>query len=114
MRTPKQWVYLWSQSGAFDLVDSILEGEKIVEAIQKEALSSPMANISDQRELELAQSIADNERIRADQLYEQMIKWRNKYHEARRYLRQANKGAERNNLVIQLQSEQIKKLMPLL
>jgi hypothetical protein len=112
MRTPKQWVHIWSQSKASNLINSILEGEQIVEAIQKEALSNAMTKISDKKELETAQTIISNQRIQNDFLNQEVIKWREKYHEARRYLRQANKGAERNNLIIQLQSEQIKKLMP--
>ena len=83
----------------------------LIEEVQKDALSDPLANISDQRELEIAQSIAYNERIRADQLHEQMMKWREKYHEARRYLRAANKGAERTNMVMRLQSETIRKIL---
>ena len=43
-----------------------------------------------------------NERIRADQLYDQMMKMQDKWHEARRYLRAANKGAEKNSIALKL------------
>jgi len=46
--------------------------------------------------------IAMNERIRADQLYDQMMAMRHKWHEARRLLRAANKGAERNAKALEL------------
>lgn len=46
--------------------------------------------------------IAMNERIRADQLYDQMMKMQDKWHKARRYLRAANKGAEKNSIALKL------------
>jgi len=55
--------------------------------------------------------IAMNERIRADQLYDQMMKMKDKWHEARRYLRAANKGAERNNMVMRLQAQTINEML---
>jgi len=114
MRTPKQWVHIWSQSKASNLINSILEGEQIVEATQKEALSNAMKKISDKKELEIAQTIISNQRILTDYLNQEVIRWKEKYHESRRYLRQANKGAERNNLIIQLQAELINKLRSLI
>lgn len=73
-----------------------------IEAIQRDALSDPLVNATNQQELEMARSAAMNERIRADQLYDQMVKMRGKWHEARKHLRAANKGAERSNTAMQL------------
>ena len=75
---------------------------QFIEDIQQDALSDPLASATDQQELEMARSAAMNERIRADQLYEQMVKMRDKWHEARKHLRAANKGAERSHTAMQL------------
>jgi t-SNARE complex subunit (syntaxin) len=80
----------------------------LIEAIQRDALSDPLANESDQRELEMARSIAMNERIRADQLYDQMVKMRDRWHQTRNYLRAANKGAERSNMAMKLAHQKLK------
>lgn len=110
MKNPYEWQSYFAENLMHQTSYPVPTAE-FIEMVQRDALSDPLANISDQRELEMAQMIADNERIRADQLHEQMMKWREKYHEARRYLRAANKGAERNNMVMRLQSETIKKLL---
>lgn len=97
MKTTQEWLaYYWQEQGSGMVMT------EFIERIQKDALSDPLANLSDQQELELAKSFADNERIRADQLHEQLLKMREKWLEARRYLRAANKGAQRNAEVAQL------------
>lgn len=102
MKTPEFWINLWSQSGAFDLIDTTAEAAELIEAIQKDALSSLLPQTTDQEELEMAKAIAENERIRADQLEEKLQWMKERWHESRRYLRAANKGAERNALALQL------------
>ena len=110
MKTPEEWIDL---SGIFQRipVSELTYAKMLVEEIQKDALNDPYDQTTPQRELGIAQSIADNERIRADQLHAEMMKWREKYHEARRYLRQANKGAERNNMVMRLQAQTINEMI---
>lgn len=97
MKTPEEWdqellsnPFKWKSS--FHLIEDI----------QRDALSDRMANTTDQQELEMARSIADNERIRGDRLYDEMIQMRAKWHEARKHLRAANKGAERNAIALSL------------
>lgn len=107
MKTPDQWETEWFYSEVNTRTSHI----EFIEAIQKDALSDPMAQTTDQQELEMAKNIAMNERIRADQLYDEMMRMRAKWHEARRYLRSANKGAERNNMVMQLQAATIQKFL---
>lgn len=109
MKTPEAWMeeYISHQIHHGDILADL---EQFVVAIQRDALNDPFANTTDQQELEMSQSIARNERIRADQLYDQMMKMRARWHEARRYLRAANKGAERNSQVIRLQAYEISQL----
>ena len=107
MKTPDEWFEIWDKRPP---MTTFAESRARIEEVQKDALNTPMANISDQRELEMAQFHADIERIRADQLHEEMIKWRDKYHEARRYLRQANKGAERCSVALELAQLRFKAL----
>jgi hypothetical protein len=111
MKTPMNWLL---ESHKFDNEwhdkDFKLKWLELIEAIQLDALGTAILKNSD-KELANARAIASNERIRANQLHEEMMKWREKYHEARRYLRQANKGAERNNMVMRLQAQTINKML---
>lgn len=75
---------------------------ELVEAIQRDAVEAVGTPLTNQQEIELAQSIAANERIRADQLHEQLLKMREKWLDARKHLRAANKGAERNAVALGL------------
>lgn len=102
MKTSHQWIEENSLSGALDHINSTQDAIEFIEAIQHDALSDPLANASDQQELEMARSSAMNERIRADQLHEQLLKMREKWLEARKHLRAANKGAERNAVALGL------------
>ena len=81
-----------------------------IEVIQLDAIGATILKNSD-KELATARAIASNERIRADQLHEEMIKMRAKWHEARKHLRAANKGAERNNMVMRLQAQTINEML---
>lgn len=98
MKPAEEWVSAiysesWSQTGSEQWTQL---WPRHVEAIQTDAIEAANPPLTNQQELELAHSIADNERIRADQLHDQLVKMREKWLEARRYLRAANKGAERN------------------
>ena len=101
MKTPLEW-----ENEALNTPGVLTSDYRIawefIEAIQKDALSDPMAKITDQQELDMANERAANERIRGDQLYDEMMRMRNKWHETRRYLRAANKGAERNSIALDL------------
>jgi len=85
--------------------------ETLIEDIQRDALNSPFVNTNDQQELEMMrdtnQRLAESVGIWEDKYKEMRAKW----HEARRYLRAANKGAERNNQVMRLQAHEISKLI---
>jgi hypothetical protein len=85
--------------------------EQFIEYVQRDALNSPFANPTDQEELEMTkQACRELEHIARlwQKNYEEM---KTKWHEARRYLRAANKGAERNNQVMRLQSYDISRLL---
>jgi hypothetical protein len=69
--------------------------QELVDMIQRDALEDPMASPTDQQELEMAKSAAD-------QLHDQLMKMREKWLEARKHLRAANKGAERNAVALNL------------
>ena len=107
MKTPLFWVDLWSHKKHFDLIGTYGEAIELVEAIQKDALSDPMVQISDQQEIELNKDIARQMEKTIERLQTELAEMRRKWHESRRYLRAANKGAERNAQVMQLQAHTI-------
>ena len=67
-----------------------------IEEIQKDALSDPMANTTDQQEHELLGDIAENLQYQLEVRTAELDAMRAKWLEARKHLRAANKGAERN------------------
>ena len=75
MKTPEAWIDENSQSGALDLIDSTSDAVELIEAIQRDAIKSKTF-------------VAD--------LEDKINHYREKWHEARKHLRAANKGAERN------------------
>jgi hypothetical protein len=112
MKTPEEWNEEYrDEVRRARVVDMKHLFTKFISTIQRETLADYMFQTTDQQELDMAKQIAYNERIRADQLHEQLLKMRDKWHETRRYLRQANKGAERNNMVMRLQAETIHNLL---
>ena len=90
MKTPTEWMEEW-----FPAMDTsnwpIAFTKAHIEAIQHDARESMEHAVQDW--------IAKAE--------EYKINW----HQARRYLRQANKGAERNNMVMRLQAADISSLL---
>jgi len=106
MKTPEEWKreILAMPAG----LPSILE---IIESIQHDALSDPLTSTTDQQELDMANECAANEHIRADQLFDEMVRMRAKWHECRRYLRAANKGAERNAKALALAQDNYWKMV---
>ena len=101
MKTPKEWQVFFAEKMMHHASYPVPPLEYI-EMVQRDALSDPLANSTDQQELEMARSAAMNERIRADQLHDQLLKMREKWLEARKHLRAANKGAERNAVALNL------------
>lgn len=99
MKTPEEWdnellnnPWKWKSSLQF------------IENIQKDALSNSMTNTTDQQELEMARRIAMNERIRADQLHEELMKWREECNETCRQQRKATKDEYKNALIAELET----------
>jgi hypothetical protein len=110
MKTPEEWraEYLHNarQHG-----ETMADLEQFIVAIQRDALNSPFANTTDQKELELAHDVNENLGYQIELLTDEVAYYKAKWHEARRYLRAANKGAERNNQVMRLQSYDIERLL---
>jgi hypothetical protein len=75
---------------------------EFIEAIQKDALSDPMAQTLDQHELEMVKDIAENLEYQLQVRTQELAEMREKWHEARKHLRAANKGAERNAQALEL------------
>ena len=101
MKTPQEWALETNSFSLMGWEDYV----QFIEDIQRDALSDPLASATDQQELAMAKSAALNERIRADQLHDQLLEMRERWLEARRYLRAANKGAERNAIALSLATE---------
>ena len=110
MKTPEEWraEYLHNarQHG-----ETMADLEQFIVAIQRDALNCPFANTTDQKELELAHDVNENLGYQIELLTDEVACYKAKWHEARRYLRAANKGAERNNQVMRLQSYDIERLL---
>jgi hypothetical protein len=101
MKTSQEWQDFFAKNMMHHTSYPVPPAE-FIEMIQRDALSDPLANATDQQELEMARSAAMNERIRGDQLHDQLLKMREKWLEARKHLRAANKGAERNSVALNL------------
>ena len=95
MKTPEEWTNDLTQFGD-GLLFPQAGAERFIERIQKDALSDPMAQTLDQHELELVKDIAENLQYNLEVRTAELDAMRAKWLEARRYLRAANKGAERN------------------
>ena len=110
MKTPEEWIQL---SGIFQRipVSEITYAEMLVEDIQRDALSDPLTKVTDQQELEM---LKDDLQKQASMILHYSNKaqtYKEKWHEARRYLRAANRGAERNNMVMRLQAQTISNIL---
>lgn len=100
MKSPEEWMEEW-----FPTNDSpnwpIVLTKAHIEAIQRDALR--MANCPE--------DLLEQAEINVKDFDEKMEFYKSKWHEARRYLRAANKGAERNNMVMRLQAADISSLL---
>lgn len=92
MKTAEEWMseYERMQINYFENFD------EFIEAIQQDALSDPMAQTLDQHELELVKDIAENLVYQLQIRDAELEAMREKWLQARKHLRAANKGAERN------------------
>lgn len=102
MKTPQEWREIAKQQTASKMLTT-----DFIEEIQKDALSDPFAQTTDQQEFEITKMVCDD-------LAEDVSVWKKKHEEmrekwlsARRHLRAANKGAERNAIILQLAASRI-------
>lgn len=69
---------------------------QFIESVQRDALSSPMADTTAQQEFEMTKGQCEKLEMDVEYWKAEVERMRVKWHEARRYLRAANKGAQRN------------------
>lgn len=93
MKTVKEWMVLWEQQFGAQPNNTLAS---FVEHIQRDALSS--RDCGDAAALASVQVLLDAAKASA-------MEYRNKWLEARKYLRAANKGAERNAIALSLATE---------
>ena len=97
MKTPEELLQVWISSCTGKAGTGMpFNPEGFIEYVQKDALSDPMAQTLDQHELELVRDVADRLERQLEARTAELDAMRAKWLEARRYLRAANKGAERN------------------
>jgi hypothetical protein len=110
MKTPREWMdeYIPYTRQHGNIAMGL---EEFIEAIQRDALNSPFANTTDQEEIDFARERAAIAEYEIKRLNHNVEVYKERWHQARRYLRAANKGAERNNQVMRLQSHDIARLV---
>lgn len=96
MKTPKDWLEGLKDHPDCRFVNPAAINRMFIEDIQRDALSDPMAQTLDQHELEMVKDIAENLEYQLQVRTQELAEMREKWHEARKHLRAANKGAERN------------------
>jgi hypothetical protein len=109
MKTPEEWKHELCKHG--EKVITWGDWYELIEAVQRDALTDTMADTTAQEEFEMTKSACEKLEIDVQYWKESWALMRDKWHEARRYLRAANKGAERNNQVMRLQSYDISRLL---
>jgi hypothetical protein len=96
MKTPEEWMEEWFPSN-----DSpnwpIVFTKAHIEAIQRDALNSSFANTSDEQEVAFANERVEMAQDEIKRLKHNIEVFKERWHQARRYLRAANKGAQRNH-----------------
>lgn len=101
MKTPEEWSNELTQFGD-GLIFPPDGARRFIERIQQDALSDPMAQTLDQHELEMVKDIAENLEYQLQVRTQELAEMREKWHEARKHLRAANKGAERSAKALEL------------
>lgn len=111
MKTPSEWAREWCHPPTYTRTISRAEFEVLIEAIQRDALSDIMADTTAQEEFEITKATCEKLEMDVEFWKSELEKMRLKWHEARRYLRAANRGAERNAMVMKIQSQDISRLL---
>lgn len=107
MKTAEEWIDENSQSGALDLINSTSDAVELIEAIQKDARDDTFTDTSVQQEYKILKDINEILQHKIDTQYEELASMRQKWLDARKHLRAANKGAERNAVALQLAASRI-------
>ena len=116
MKTSEKWINEWSQSGALDQVNGQTDfATELIEAIQKNAYTNPPTygeifnipttfppEITGESMVEALQDINENLQYQLDLRTQELVLMGEKWLKARKHLRTANKGAERNAIALQL------------
>ena len=98
MKTP----YAWKLEFEANLENFETDYVAMIEAIQRDALTDTMADTTAQEEFEMTKSMCESLKQQIEWCKERSREMQNKWHEARRYLRAANKGAQRNAEALEL------------
>lgn len=99
MKTPEK---LLNEPFPFDQMEGWDNAVAWIEAIQHDALTDTMADSTAQEEFEMTKSMCKSLEEQVEFWKEKAQEMRDKWHEARRYLRAANKGAQRNAEALEL------------
>lgn len=92
MKTPHGWKLEFQEN----LENFETDYVAMIEAIQRDALTDTMADTTAQQEWEMTKSMCEKLEENIEFWKAEVEKMRQKWLEARRYLRAANKGAQRN------------------
>lgn len=116
MKKSEDWINEWSQSGALDQVGGQTSlATELIESIQKDAYTNPPTygelngipptfppEPTDEEAIHELNRIIEDLQFRFAIKNHKLLLMRKKWHEARRYLRAANKGAARNAMVAEI------------
>lgn len=103
MKNTYEWlsaIFGYDRKGFLELSEPAFR--QVIEAIQKDALSDCMADTTAQQEFEMTRDMCNKLEDNVETWKEMYEEMRSKWLESRRYLRAANKGAERNHAALQL------------
>ncbi len=109
MKTPEEWIQHYQVN---PITNPSIEADlKFIEDIQRDALSDSMAQTTLEQDRRINEGIEESKDLKIQRLERNIEVYRERWHECRRYLRAANKGAERNNMVMRLQAQTISKYL---
>ena len=107
MKTPHDWKLEFERN----LENFEADYPAMIEAIQKDALSDPMASPTDQQVLQWAKNEATVLDAQLTSLEQAHRRLHEKWLEQRRYLRAANRGAQRNARALELATARYSELI---
>lgn len=103
MKTPEEWVKEWfNPNRANPHKDQGDFLPTIIKDIQKDALSGPMARTTDEQEMSFLRNAFKESEEEIKRITYNCEVYKERWHETRKHLRKANKGAERNAIALQL------------